>query len=73
MYFFLHISMKKRINMHFIPTNLSTFLWEKRSVPRRETTRSSTRNYKKLYEKNKNFLWSPLFMLTADRIQPVLK
>jgi hypothetical protein len=52
MHFFLHIPMKKRINMHFSPIYSSIFLREKGSVPRRGTTRSSTRNYKSLYGKS---------------------
>ncbi len=63
----LHIPMKKRINMHFIPISLRTFLREKGSVSRRGTSRSSTRNYKNLYEKNKNLLQNPTFTLTAGR------
>ena len=53
--------------MHFIPISLRTFLREKGSVSRRGTSRSSTRNYKNLYEKNKNLLQNPTFTLTAGR------
>ena len=73
MHFFLHISMKKRMNMHFPPTDSLLFLWEKRSVSRRGTTRSSTRNYKNLYGKNNFLSKSLLFTLTANGIQPVSK
>ncbi len=73
MHFFLHISMKKRMNMHFPPTDSLLFLWEKRSVSRRGTTRSSTRNYKNLYGKNDFFSGSSFFTLFADSVHSVLK